>query len=178
MPETTSLERRKLLRALGAGLNLTPGAEGMKGANARAHALAREDPRYLLLQQFDNPANPELHRRTTAEEIWADTDGVVDVFVAGVGTGGTITGVAEVLKARKPTVRTVAAEPADSRVLSGGPGRPGSRAGGWASCPRCCARSSSKEVIFPAGRRGGAAPVPRGGDPRRPERRGSLVAAL
>jgi cysteine synthase len=124
MPETMSMERRKLLKALGAELILTPGAEGMKGAIARAAALAAEDPRYLVLQQFENPANPEIHRRTTAEEIWRDTDGKIDVFVGGTGTGGTITGVAEVLKPRKPSLRIVAAEPKDSPAISQGRGGP------------------------------------------------------
>jgi cysteine synthase len=120
MPETMSMERRKLLKALGADLVLTPGAEGMKGAIAKANAMAAEDKRFLVLQQFDNPANPEIHRRTTAEEIWRDTDGKLDIFVAGTGTGGTITGVAEVIKPRKPSVKFVAAEPKDSAVISGG----------------------------------------------------------
>jgi cysteine synthase A len=120
MPETMSIERRRIVTALGAELILTPGPEGMKGAIAKATALAAGDSRYLLLQQFDNPANPEIHRRTTAEEIWRDTDGKVDLFVAGTGTGGTITGVGEVLKARNPKIRVIAAEPADSPVLSGG----------------------------------------------------------
>jgi len=130
MPETMSVERRRIVTALGAELILTPGPEGMKGAIAKANALAAADPRYLILQQFDNPANPEIHRRTTAEEIWRDTDGKVDVFVAGTGTGGTITGVGEVLKARNPKIRVVAAEPADSAVLSGG--KPGAhKIQGW-----------------------------------------------
>jgi cysteine synthase A len=120
MPETMSMERRKLLKALGADLLLTPGAEGMKGAIAKANELAAQDKRYLVLQQFENPANPDIHRRTTAEEIWRDTDGKIDIFVAGTGTGGTITGVAEVIKPRKPSVKIVAAEPRDSPVLSGG----------------------------------------------------------
>jgi cysteine synthase A len=120
MPETMSVERRKLLLALGAELVLTPGAEGMKGAIKRAEDLAAQDGRYLILQQFENPANPEVHRRTTAEEIWKDTDGKVDVVVCGTGTGGTLTGVAQVLKARRPGLRMVAAEPADSPVISGG----------------------------------------------------------
>jgi cysteine synthase A len=123
MPETMSIERRKLLSALGAELVLTPGPEGMPGAIRKAEEIARTRPGALILQQFENPANPEIHRRTTAEEIWADTDGQVDIFVAGVGTGGTITGVGQILKARKPTVHVVAVEPADSPVLSGG--RPG-----------------------------------------------------
>ncbi len=120
MPETMSIERRRILTALGAELVLTPGAEGMKGAIAKAAALVAENPGWLMLQQFENPANPEVHRRTTAEEIWRDTDGKVDVFVGGTGTGGTITGVGEVLKARNPAIKIVAAEPKDSPVISGG----------------------------------------------------------
>jgi cysteine synthase A len=120
MPETMSRERRMLLRAYGAELILTPGSEGMSGAIRKAEELAASDSRYFIPQQFQNPANPEIHRRTTAEEIWRDTDGRVDYFVAGVGTGGTITGVGEVLKARKPSVRVVAVEPDASPVLSGG----------------------------------------------------------
>jgi cysteine synthase A len=119
MPETMSVERRNLLRAYGAELVLTPGAQGMKGAIAKA----TETPNAFLPQQFENPANPEVHRRTTAEEVWNDTDGQVDVFIAGVGTGGTVTGVGEVLRQRKPDVKVVAVEPTDSPVLSGG--RPG-----------------------------------------------------
>ena len=120
MPETMSVERRNLLRAYGAELVLTPGAQGMKGAIARADELGREIEGAFVPQQFENPANPEVHRRTTAEEVWDDTDGEVDVFVAGVGTGGTVTGVGEVLRERKPGVRIVAVEPTDSPVLSGG----------------------------------------------------------
>jgi cysteine synthase A len=120
MPETMSKERRQLLRALGADLILTPGAEGMPGAIARAEELAKTDLRYFVPQQFDNPANPAIHRATTGEEVWRDTDGAVDIFVAGVGTGGTITGAGELLKERKPSVRLVAVEPAASPVLSGG----------------------------------------------------------
>ncbi|MBP2656282.1 MAG: cysteine synthase [Firmicutes bacterium] len=120
MPETMSIERRNLLKALGAELVLTPGAEGMKGAIKKAEDLAAETPKAYIPQQFKNPANPEIHRKTTAEEIWADTDGQVDIFVGGVGTGGTITGVGEVLKARKAELKVVAVEPADSPVLSGG----------------------------------------------------------
>ncbi|MYN43698.1 cysteine synthase A [Pseudoduganella sp. FT93W] len=120
MPETMSRERRMLLRAYGAELVLTPGSEGMLGAIAKAEQLAAGDSRYLIPQQFNNPANPEVHRRTTAEEIWADTDGRVDILVAGVGTGGTITGVGEVLKQRKPGFRCVAVEPAASPMLSQG----------------------------------------------------------
>lgn len=124
MPETMSRERRQLLRAYGAELILTPGPEGMGGAIARATQLAAEDSRYLIPQQFENPANPAIHRATTAEEIWADTEGQVDIFVSGVGTGGTVTGVGEVLKAKKPGVQIVAVEPEASPVLSGGPKGP------------------------------------------------------
>jgi cysteine synthase A len=120
MPETMSLERRMLLRAYGAELILTPGAEGMPGAIAAAENLAKTDPRYFIPQQFENPANPAIHRATTAEEVWQDTDGRVDIFVSGIGTGGTITGVGEVIKERKPSARFVAVEPAASPVLSGG----------------------------------------------------------
>lgn len=120
MPENFSMERRNLLRALGAELILTPEAEGMKGAIAKAEALAREIPNSYMPQQFKNPANPEIHRKTTAEEIWQDTDGLVDIFVCGVGTGGTLTGVGEVLKQRNPNLQIVAVEPWDSQVLSGG----------------------------------------------------------
>ncbi len=120
MPDTMSTERRALLKAMGAELILTPGSDGMGGAIRKAEELVQQDERYLMLQQFKNPANPEIHRRTTAEEIWRDTDGKVDILVAGVGTGGTITGVAEVLKQRKPSFEAIAVEPAASPVLSGG----------------------------------------------------------
>ncbi len=120
MPETMSKERRMLLRAYGAELILTPGPEGMGGAIARATELAASDPKYFMPQQFQNPANPAIHRATTAEEIWNDTDGTVDIVVGGVGTGGTITGVGEALKERKPGVQIIAVEPAASPVLSGG----------------------------------------------------------
>ncbi len=120
MPDTMSIERRKLLRAYGAELVLTPGSEGMAGAIARSEALAAEDPNVWIPGQFTNPANPEIHRRTTAEEIWRDTEGNVDIIVAGVGTGGTITGVGGALKEKKPSLRVVAVEPAASPVLSGG----------------------------------------------------------
>ncbi len=123
MPETMTIERRKLVKMLGAELVLTPGPDGMKGSIAKARELVRSIHGSFMPLQFENPANPQVHRETTAEEIWADTQGQVDVFVAGVGTGGTITGVGEVLKARKPAVRIVAVEPAASPVLSGG--RPG-----------------------------------------------------
>jgi len=120
MPDTMSLERRQLLLALGAELVLTPGSEGMPGAVKKAEELVAKTPSSFMPQQFKNPANPEIHRKTTAEEIWNDTEGKVDILVAGVGTGGTITGVAEVIKGRKPQFRAVAVEPADSPVLSGG----------------------------------------------------------
>ena len=120
MPETMSRERKLLLKAYGADLILTPGPEGMPGAVRKAEELAAADPRYFIPQQFENPANPAIHRATTAEEIWADTDGQVDIFVAGVGTGGTVTGVGEALKAKKPGVKVIAVEPAASPVLSGG----------------------------------------------------------
>ena len=120
MPETMSIERRNLLKALGANIVLTPGPEGMKGAIAKAEELKESTPNGIILQQFENPANPAIHRKTTAEEIWRDTDGNVDVIVAGVGTGGTISGVGEVLKKYNPNVHVVAVEPTDSPVLSGG----------------------------------------------------------
>lgn len=120
LPETFSVERRKLMKALGAELVLTPGSEGMQGAIKKAEELAAATPNSFIPQQFNNPANPEIHRRTTAEEIWRDTDGNVDIFVAGVGTGGTVTGVGEVLKRKKPSVHVAAVEPFDSAILSGG----------------------------------------------------------
>lgn len=120
MPDTMSKERRMLLRAYGADLILTPGSAGMPGAIQKAEEIAASDPRYFMPQQFKNPANPEIHRRTTAEEIWRDTDGKVDIVIAGIGTGGTITGIGEVLKSRKPSIQMVAVEPDASPVLSGG----------------------------------------------------------
>ena len=120
MPETMSVERRMLLQHLGAKLVLTPGAEGMKGAVARAQELTASTPNAFMPNQFANPANPEIHRKTTAEEIWLDTEGEIDILVAGIGTGGTITGVSEVIKSRKPSFKAVAVEPAASPVLSGG----------------------------------------------------------
>jgi cysteine synthase A len=120
MPDTMSKERRMLLRAYGAELVLTPGAERMPGAIKRAEEMAAADPRYVIPQQFENPSNPEVHRKTTAEEIWADTDGEADILISGIGTGGTITGVGEALKAKKPSFRCVAVEPDASPVLSGG----------------------------------------------------------
>ncbi|MBW4666438.1 MAG: cysteine synthase A [Cyanomargarita calcarea GSE-NOS-MK-12-04C] len=124
MPETMSLERRAMLRAYGASLELTPGSEGMRGAISKAEEIVASTPNAYMPQQFRNPANPEIHRETTAEEIWADTDGQVDILIAGVGTGGTITGIAEVIKSRKPSFQAIAVEPSNSPVLSGG--QPGS----------------------------------------------------
>jgi cysteine synthase A len=124
MPESMSLERRKMLMILGAQIELTEAAKGMKGAIARAHELVAEHPGAVIPQQFENPANPEIHRTTTAEEIWNDTEGKVDIVISGVGTGGTITGVGQVLKAKKPSVQMIALEPEDSAVLSGGPPGP------------------------------------------------------
>jgi cysteine synthase A len=129
MPESMSLERRTLLALLGAKLELTPAAEGMKGAIARAEALAKEIPGSFIPQQFKNPANPAIHKKTTAEEIWSDTDGLIDIFISAVGTGGTITGVSEVIKSRKKTFRAIAVEPKDSPVITqtraGQPVKPG-----------------------------------------------------
>lgn len=124
MPETMSQERRAMLKAYGATLQLTPGTEGMRGAIRKAEEIAASTPNAYMLQQFRNPANPKIHRETTAEEIWADTDGQVDIVIAGVGTGGTITGVAEILKNRKPSIQAIAVEPSNSPVLSGGEAGP------------------------------------------------------
>lgn len=120
MPDTMSIERRDLLKAFGAEIVLTPGSEGMKGAITKAEELQKNTPNSFMPQQFKNPANPEIHRKTTAEEIWNDTDGKIDIFVGGVGTGGTITGVGEIIKKRKPSLKVIAVEPADSPVLAGG----------------------------------------------------------
>jgi cysteine synthase len=148
MPETASVERRRLMGLLGAELVLTPGPEGMAGAIARAEQLVAATPGAVMLQQFRNPANPEVHRRTTAEEIWADTDGLVDIFVAGVGTGGTITGVGQVLKARRPSVLVVGVEPAASAVLSGGAKGPHKIQGiGAGFIPEVLDRSVIDEII-------------------------------
>ena len=148
MPETMSRERRQLLRALGAELLLTPGPEGMPGAIATAEEMAKSDQQYYMPQQFENPANPAIHRATTAEEVWRDTDGDIDVFVAGVGTGGTITGVGQVLKPRKPSLRVVAVEPEESPVLSGGQHSPHKIQGiGAGFVPEILDRSVIDEIV-------------------------------
>ena len=148
MPESMSIERRKLLKILGADLVLTPAAEGMKGAIGRADQLCRETPDSYMPNQFENPANPEIHRRTTAEEIWWDTDGLADAVVAGVGTGGTITGVADVLKRRKASFKAIAVEPAASPVLSGGqPGKHIIQGIGAGFVPKILDRSLIDEVV-------------------------------
>jgi cysteine synthase A len=149
MPETMSVERRQVLRVLGAELVLTPGSEGMKGSIKRAYELAAADGRYLLLQQFENPANPAIHRATTAEEIWRDTDGLIDILVCGTGTGGTITGCAEVLKPRRPGLQVIAAEPKDSPVISGGSPGP-HKIQGWGPgfVPKVLRKELLDEVIL------------------------------
>ncbi|NLX59014.1 MAG: cysteine synthase A [Phycisphaerae bacterium] len=148
MPESMSVERRRLLGALGARLVLTPAAEGMNGAIRRAGELCRENPAAFMPNQFENPANPEMHRRTTGPELWNDTDGRIDVLVAGVGTGGTITGTGEYLKGRKPSVRVVAVEPATSPVLSGGqPGKHAIQGIGAGFVPKVLNRAILDEVI-------------------------------
>jgi len=198
MPESMSVERRRILEALGAELILTPASEGMIGAVERAQELAESDSRYVILQQFENPANPEIHRRTTAEEIWNDTDGEVDVIVAGIGTGGTITGVAEVLKQRKPEVQAVAVEPADSPVLSGGQPGPHKIQGiGAGFVPKVLNRDVIDEIIkvdtadatntardlarnegILAGISSGAAAYAAIQLARRPENKGKLIVAI
>jgi len=148
MPETMSVERRNLLKAYGAELVLTPGPAGMNGAISKALELAKEIPNSFIPQQFENPANPEIHRQTTAEEMWADTEGKIDILVGGVGTGGTLTGVGEVLKARKPALKVIAVEPSDSPVLSGGnPGPHKIQGIGAGFVPKVLKREILDEVI-------------------------------
>ncbi len=198
MPETMSVERRKLLAALGAELVLTPGPEGMPGAIRKAAEIVATTPGALMLQQFENPANPEVHRRTTAEEIWADSDGQVDILVAGVGTGGTITGAGEALKARKPGLHVVAVEPAASPVLSGGkPGAHKIQGIGAGFVPAVLGRAVIDEIVtvanedaFAMARRlareegllvgisSGAAVHAAVELARRPENRGKLIIAI
>ena len=198
MPETMTMERRKLLKILGAKLVLSEGAKGMKGAIARAEELAQQIPGAIIPQQFANPANPEIHRRTTAEEIWADTDGQVDILVAGVGTGGTITGIGEVIKQRRPSFRVVAVEPAASPVLSGGqPGPHRIQGIGAGFVPEVLNTSIIDEVIkvheadaavyarraiteegIPVGISSGAALWAAREVARRPENAGKLIVAI
>lgn len=198
MPDTMSVERRKLLRALGAEVVLTPGAEGIKGAMARARELAAEIPGAFIPQQFENPANPQAHRETTALEIWDDTEGRVDIFVAGVGSGGTITGTGEALKARKPELRVIAVEPAESPVLAGGaPGKHGIQGIGAGFVPAvlnreiidevfhvtsaeaiAMARRLAKEEGLLAGISSGAAVHAAVEIAKRPENQGKLIVAV
>ncbi len=148
MPETMSIERRKLLKIFGAELVLTPGSEGMTGAVKKAEELAKEIPGAIILQQFENPANPEIHRRTTAEEIWRDTNGKVDILVAGIGTGGSFTGISEVMKAKNPNFKSIAVEPVDSPVLSGGKAGPHKIQGiGAGFVPKVLNRDLIDEII-------------------------------
>jgi cysteine synthase A len=198
MPDTSSMERRSLLKALGAELVLTPGVEGMNGTIRKAEELAAQNPNSFIPQQFKNPSNPEMHRRTTAEEIWRDTDGKVDIFIAGVGTGGTITGVGEALKKKNPQVKIVAVEPYDSPVLSGGKPGPHKLQGiGAGFVPEVFNRSIVDEIFpvkseeaFETARRlakhegllvgitSGAAAYAATEIAKRPENKGKIIVAL
>ena len=198
MPDTMSVERRKLLKVLGAELILSPGAEGMKGAVAKAEELVAKTPNAFMPQQFKNPANPEIHRRTTAEEIWSDTEGNVDIVVSGIGTGGTLTGVAEVIKKRRPTFKAVAVEPEASPVLSGGkPGAHKIQGIGAGFIPEvlkrelideivqvsneeagCFARRVAKEEGILAGISCGAALAAADRVARRPENAGKMIVVI
>ena len=198
MPDTMSVERRKLLKVLGAELILTPGSEGMKGAVAKAEELVAQTPHAFMPQQFKNPSNPEIHRKTTAEEIWSDTDGKVDILISGIGTGGTLTGVAEVIKGRKPTFQAIAVEPKDSPVLSGGKPGPHKIQGiGAGFLPEvlnremideivqvsnedagCFARRVAKEEGILAGISCGAALAAADRVARRPENEGKMIVVI
>jgi cysteine synthase A len=198
MPDTMSIERRSLLRVLGAELVLTPGAEGMKGAVAKAEELVAQTPKAFMPQQFKNPANPEIHRKTTAEEIWSDTDGKVDFLVSGIGTGGTLTGVTEVIKKRKPAFKAIAVEPEASPVLSGGKPGPHKIQGiGAGFVPQvlrmelideiiqvsneeagCFARRVAKEEGILAGISSGAALAAADRVARRPENAGKMIVVI
>ena len=198
MPDTMSVERRKLLKVLGAELILTPGSEGMKGAVAKAEELVAQTPHAFMPQQFKNPSNPEIHRKTTAEEIWSDTDGKIDILISGIGTGGTLTGVAEVIKGRKPTFQAIAVEPKDSPVLSGGKPGPHKIQGiGAGFLPEvlnremideivqvsngdagCFARRVAKEEGILAGISCGAALAAADRVARRPENEGKMIVVI
>jgi cysteine synthase A len=198
MPDTMSVERRKLLKVLGAELVLTPGSEGMKGAVAKAEELVSQTPRAFMPQQFKNPANPEIHRKTTAEEIWSDTEGKVDILISGIGTGGTLTGVAEVIKKRKPAFKAIAVEPEASPVLSGGKPGPHKIQGiGAGFIPEvlkrelideiiqvsneeagCFARRVAKEEGILAGISCGAALAAADRVARRPENAGKMIVVI
>jgi len=198
MPDTMSVERRKLLKVLGAELILTPGSEGMKGAVAKAEELVAQTPHAFMPQQFKNPSNPEIHRKTTAEEIWSDTDGKIDILISGIGTGGTLTGVAEVIKGRKATFQAIAVEPKDSPVLSGGKPGPHKIQGiGAGFLPEvlnremideivqvsnedagCFARRVAKEEGILAGISCGAALAAADRVARRPENEGKMIVVI
>jgi len=178
MPESMSLERRKMLMLLGAQIELTDAAKGMKGALARADEILRTTPNSIMPQQFENPANPEIHRRTTAEEIWNDSKGAVDAVISGVGTGGTITGVGQVLKARKPSVKMIAVEPEDSPVLSGGQPGPHKIQGIGAGFIPATARAAARLEGIPGGISSGAAIAAAFEVGARPEMAGKQIVTI